>query len=335
MHRAPGTSATGSSVAAVSEANRIERPVSAVPSAVQPPVPLPDRTGFAEEFPFQSRWLNVGGHRMHYIDEGSGEVLLMVHGNPTWSFYWRRLIQHFSRQYRVVAIDHVGCGWSDRPTDFDYRLRSHIDNLQSVVEQLGLDRITLLVHDWGGAIGMGTAARLPDRFSRFVLCNTAAFRSRAIPWRIAVCRIPLFGALAVRGLNAFARAALSMAVEHRERMTPAVRRGLLAPYGNWHDRIAVLRFVEDIPLKPAHPSYSTLVEVEQGLAQFAESPVLLVWGEKDWCFTPAFRREFEQRLPRAESFPIDDAGHYVVEDAHERMIPRVEQFLADHPLPTV
>ncbi|MCA9116863.1 MAG: alpha/beta fold hydrolase [Planctomycetaceae bacterium] len=259
----------------------------------------------------------------------------MVHGNPTWSFYWRRLIRHYSQHFRVIAIDHLGCGWSDKPQNASYLLDTHIRNLSALNEQLQLEQITLFAHDWGGAIGMGAAAREPQKFSRFVLFNTAAFRSRRIPLRIAVCRIPLLGTLAVRGLNLFARAAVHMAVEHHERMTPAVRRGLLAPYGNWHDRIAVHRFVQDIPLKPSHPSWQTLVEVEDGLAQFQHSPVLLVWGEQDWCFSPHFRREFEQRLPQAESFPIQNAGHYVVEDAHEIFLPRIDQFLKEHPLPAL
>jgi haloalkane dehalogenase len=192
---------------------------------------------------------------------------------------------------------------------------------------LDLSGLTLFAHDWGGAIGMGAAGRLPRRFSRFVLFNTAAFRSKRIPWRIAVCRTPVLGALAVRGLNLFSRAALWMAVEKRERMTPAVKAGYLAPYDRWRNRIAVLRFVKDIPLSPAHPSYQTLTAVEEGLAQFRDRPMLFVWGERDWCFTVDFLREFERRFPQAETFLIPDAAHYVFEDAWERILPRVRTFL--------
>lgn len=290
------------------------------------------REGFEAEYPFESHVLDLDGYRYHYIDEGAGDTLLMVHGNPTWSFAWRNLVKDLSADYRVLAVDHIGCGFSDKPESYPYRLDNHIDNLCRFVESLELDRITLFAHDWGGAIGMGVAGRLPERFKRFALFNTAAFRSSRIPIRIAVCRIPIFGALAVRGFNAFSRGALSMAVEKPERMTAAVRAGYLAPYGNWADRVAVLRFIQDIPLKSGHPSYETLTAVERGLEQFRESPMLLVWGERDWCFTADYLKEFQQRFPQAETLAMPDAGHYVFEDAHEEIIPRVREFLHSHPL---
>ena len=180
---------------------------------------------------------------------------------------------------------------------------------------------------------MLAAVREPSRFARLVLFNTAAFRSQAIPFRIAVCRWPWLGPLGVRGFNLFARAAISMAVERHERMTPAVRRGFLAPYGNWHDRVAVQRFVEDIPLSPEHPSYETLVELEEGLPILRDKPLLLIWGERDWCFTPAFRQEFERRFPEAEVLRLEAAGHYVFEDAVEEIVPRLRQFFSAHPVP--
>ena len=279
------------------------------------------------EYPFDSHFLDLDGVRYHYVDEGSGPTLLFVHGNPTWSFAWRNLMKDLSREFRCIAVDHVGCGLSDKPQDYPYRLANHIDNLCRLIDGLDLRDVTLIAHDWGGAIGMGAAARRPDRFSRFVLCNTAAFRSKRIPWRIAACRIPLLGRLAVRGLNGFARAALTMAVEKPERMTDEVRAGYLAPYDSWRNRVAVLRFVQDIPLHPSHPSYATLVEIENGLGQFQDHPMLLIWGERDWCFTPEFLHEFQQRFPNAETLALPDAGHYVFEDAHERMIPRIRTFL--------
>ncbi len=228
------------------------------------------------EYPFASHFLDLDGVRYHYVDEGTGPVLLFVHGNPTWSFAWRNLIKTFSPDYRVIAVDHVGCGLSDKPQDYPYVREQHVANLRRLVETLDLQNVTLLAHDWGGAIGMGVAGQIPERFSRFVLFNTAAFRSQRIPLRIALCRIPLLGALGVRGLNLFSRAALRMAVVKRERMTPAIKAGYLAPYDSWKNRIAVLRFVQDIPLKESHGSYSTLVEMRRGWNSFATRPCC-------WC----------------------------------------------------
>lgn len=280
-----------------------------------------------DEYPFDSQFLAIDGTRMHYVDVGEGEPMLFVHGNPTWSFAWRRLISAFSPPLRCVAVDHVGCGLSDKPQVYSYTLNQHVANLVQLIDSLDLRRITLVAHDWGGCIGMGAAVERPDRFRRFVLMNTAAFRSTRIPRRIAVCRIPGLGALGVRGLNLFARAALMMAVEHRDRMTPDVCEGYLRPYDSWANRVAIHRFVQDIPLKPEHPSYERLVRIEEGLEQFRKHPMLLPWGERDWCFTPWFRQEFERRFPQAESFPINDAGHYVFEDAYEILIPRIRRFL--------
>ena len=181
---------------------------------------------------------------------------------------------------------------------------------------------------------MGAAAAAPERFSRFVLFNTGAFRGERCPWRIRVCRTPLLGRLAVEGLNLFARAAIRMAVRRPERMTEAVRAGLLAPYDCWKHRVAVRNFVDDIPLSAGHPSYPTLCDVENGLTQFAGHPVCLIWGMQDWCFTPAFLERFIEFFPDAEVHRLADAGHYVVEDAFERIVPLVEQFLQSHALPS-
>jgi len=278
---------------------------------------------FVTEYPFAAHFHEVSGGALHYVDEGpvGGEVVLCVHGNPTWSFYYRRLIKTLSGDRRVIAPDHIGCGLSDKPQDWPYRLADHIANLERLVLDLDLQRIHLVVHDWGGAIGCGVAVKHPERFLSVSASNTAAFPSGRIPARIDVCRLPVFGPLAIRGLNAFARAATVMAVEKRDRMTPAVRAGYLAPYGNWRDRIATLRFVQDIPLSPSHPSHAALCEIDAGLPKLAHLPVNLSWGERDWCFTPAFRKEWLSRFPDANVLAIENAGHYLLEDAHEEVIP--------------
>ncbi|HVA51799.1 MAG TPA: alpha/beta fold hydrolase [Pirellulales bacterium] len=280
-------------------------------------------------YPFESHWLDLDGIRYHYLDEGQGEPLLLVHGNPTWSFHWCEIVKGLRGNYRLIVPDHVGCGLSDKPQRYEYRLARHIDNLRRLIDHLRLDNLTLLAHDWGGAIGLGAAVAEPERFRRFVLFNTAAFRSRRIPWRIRLCRTPLLGELAVRGLNAFARAALTMAVAKHERMTSQVRGGLLAPYDSWANRIAIHRFVMDIPLSPRHPSYATLKTVEHGLATLRKRPVMLVWGMQDWCFTPHFLERFLEFFPEAEVHRLFDASHYLIVDAHERIVPLVERFLAE------
>jgi len=278
-------------------------------------------------YPFQSRYLQLGPHRLHYLDQGAGQPLLLVHGNPTWSFYWRNLIRGLAGDFRCLAVDHIGCGLSDKPQVYPYTLPRRIDDLVQVVERLDLTGTTLLAHDWGGAIGLGTVQRLPQRFARIVLFNTGAFPPPLVPWRIAACRLPLAGTLAVRGLNAFARAALSMAVEKPERMTADVRAGLLAPYDSWASRVAVDRFVKDIPFSPRHPTWQILERIEAGLDSLAHLPIQLIWGMRDWCFRPECLERFLKHWPSAEVHRFEDCGHYVVEDAHERIVPLVRAFL--------
>jgi pimeloyl-ACP methyl ester carboxylesterase len=280
-----------------------------------------------DAYPWTGHHLDVDGGRMHFLDEGPRDapVLLCVHGNPTWSFYWRALVSHFSGEYRVIVPDHVGCGLSDKPADWGYRLAQHVDNLDALIGHLGLQEITLVVHDWGGAIGMGVATRSPERFSRFVVTNTAAFLSTRIPPSIAVVKLPGFGALAVRGCNAFARAATVRAV-HKP-LSAEAKAGLLYPYGSWADRIATLRFVQDIPLGPRHPSHAALADIDAGLAKLKDHPMLMCWGDDDFCFTPAFRAEWERRFPDAQSLHWGDVGHYVMEDAPERVLAAMDDFL--------
>jgi len=280
------------------------------------------------DYPFASDHLSFDGLRYHYIDEGPRDAppLLFVHGNPTWSFAWRNLIRALSPEFRCVAVDHIGCGLSDKPQHYEYTLDQHIGNLCRFVEAVDLREMTLIAHDWGGCIGMGAAGRLPDRFSRFVLMNTAAFRSTRMPFRIAICRWPVLGALGVRGLKLFARAALSMAVSKR-RLDQSEKRSLLAPYDSWANRIAIQRFVLDIPMSPDHPSYATLVEVENSLAKQTATPILLAWGMRDWCFTPEFLAEWRQRFPQAEVVEFADAGHYIFEDEPEGLAEAIGGFL--------
>lgn len=280
-------------------------------------------TGWRREYPFESRFLAVDGGQMHYIDEGTGPVVVCLHGNPTWSFYWRRLVRELSATHRVIVPDHIGCGLSDKPQAWPYQLEGHISNVERLIHHLGVSDITLVVHDWGGAIGSGFAVRHPDLVANLVVTNTAAWPSPRIPIRIAMCRIPGLGALAVRGFNGFAGAAIYMASEAG--LSTDTRAGLLAPYRSWADRIATLRFVEDIPMQASHPSWGTLKAVADALPTLTGKPMRLVWGMKDWCFTPAFLEEWVARFPKAHVIHLDTCGHYVMEDAPEAVIAAVRE----------
>jgi haloalkane dehalogenase len=287
-------------------------------------------------YPFAGHFLDVGGGvRCHYLDEGQGEPVVMLHGNPTWSFYYRNLVHGLKDRYRTVVPDHVGCGLSDKPDDgrFEYTLRRRVGDLEILLEHLGLrENLTLVLHDWGGMIGMAFASRHPERVRRLVVLNTAAFRlpaGKRLPWSLRMCRGPA-GPLLVRGLNAFSRAAVRFCC--RRPLARSVRAGYLAPYDSWKNRIAVLRFVQDIPLAPGDRAFELVAEVEVGLHRFAGLPMLLCWGLGDFVFDRDFLDEWKRRFPRAEVHAFPEAGHFVLEDAGDEVLALVRDFLHRNPV---
>ncbi|MDY6864300.1 MAG: alpha/beta fold hydrolase [Thermodesulfobacteriota bacterium] len=280
-------------------------------------------------YPFESHFLDINGYKYHYLDEGEGDPVVMLHGNPTWSFYYRNIIVGLRKKNRVIVPDHMGCGLSDKPQNYNYTLLQHINNTEILIDRLKLQKVTLVLHDWGGAIGMGYAIRNPENIRRFIIFNTAAFfsSSSTIPWRIYFCRLPIIGDIVVRFFNAFAVLALYMACNHRDRITKQVRTGYLAPYNSYANRIAILKFVRDIPLNPTDSSFTLMESIEKGLWKFKRHPMIILWGEKDFCFKLPFLELWKGFFPHAEVKIIKDAAHYVVEDAHERIVPWIKEFL--------
>lgn len=283
------------------------------------------------------------GIRMHYLDEGprDGEVVLALHGNPSWSYYWRHLVRGLRDRYRVVVPDHVGMGLSDKPDDdrdalprYDYTLQSRVDDLQALLEHLGIDGpLTLAVHDWGGMIGFGWALERMPRVRRLVVLNTAAFpmpEAKAMPWQIALGRDYNIGELVIRGFNAFSAGASWLGVERR--MPREVRRAYVAPYDSWANRIATVRFMQDIPLRPGDRAWPLVEASGQRLREYADRPAFIGWGLKDFVFDRDFLARFRSDWPQAEVHAFEDAGHYVLEDRHEVLVPAIRGFLDRHPL---
>jgi len=289
--------------------------------------PLPE--WLARLYPFTARdFFTPGGARLSYLDEGprGDEAVLMLHGNPTWSFYYRDLVRALAPTLRCVVPDHVGMGRSQKPPHYDYCLETHIADIEALVVALGLKRVHLVVHDWGGAIGFGLATRHPGLIGRIVILNTAAFTSDRIPARIALCKLPLMGPLMVRGCNGFAAPATWMAM-HRRRLSAEEKRGYLWPYDSWANRVAVSAFVRDIPMRPAHRSWPTLRTIEEGLVQFRNRSVLVRWGGRDFCFNDSFLERWRTIFPQADVRRLDDAGHYVLDDARDEIVPEITRFL--------
>lgn len=253
---------------------------------------------------------------LNYIDEGVGDgpCLVCVHGNPTWSFYWRNIILGLRGQRRCLAMDHLGCGLSAMPQRAPYTLQMHIDNTLALLARHVEGPVHLLAHDWGGAIAMGVAAAMPERVAALTLLNTAAFPFPSIPLRIAVCRWPVIGRILVRGFNGFVRAAGTMTTV--EPLPEAVRAAYAFPYDSWRNRVAIHRFVKDIPMRRGHPSYATLARIAGSLSQWEARgiPLTILWGMQDWCFHAGILAEWERRWPSATVKRLEGVGHYVTEE---------------------
>ena len=285
------------------------------------------------------------GIAMSYLDEGprDGEVVVMLHGNPSWSYYWRMLVAGLSDRYRCIVPDHVGMGLSDKPDDdkgatprYDYTLQSRVDDLEALLRHAGVDDatpVTLAVHDWGGMIGFGWALKHAAQVKRLVILNTAAFpmpADKAMPWQIALGRDYSIGELVIRAFNAFSAGASRLGVERK--MPAAVRRAYVAPYNSWKNRISTIRFMQDIPLSPKDAAWPLLEAEGKALPSFANRPAFIGWGLKDFVFDQHFLARFRADLPQARVHAFEDAGHYVLEDRHEVLVPAIRAFLDANPI---
>lgn len=292
-----------------------------------------------DHYEFESHYQMVAGHRMHYVDEGQGPTVLMLHGNPTWSYLYRHIILGLMDSYRCVAPDHLGFGLSDKPKGIDLSMRSHIARLDEFVTALDLRDITLMVQDWGGIIGLGWAVKHKDRVRRLVIMNTTGFvpdpkkvrAMRPAPWGLALLwmfKIPGLGELFVQGINGFARYLIPFANHQTSRLTTDVMAGYLDVYPTWSSRRAHLASVRQVPMTSRSPTWKLLQEIDRELTGWLV-PTQLIWGMRDPVFVPWFLREFERRLPNhAPSLQIPNAGHFLQDDAPEPIIERTREFLA-------
>lgn len=287
---------------------------------------------FNEKYPFTSHFLAIDGLRYHYLDEGDGQPVVMLHGNPSWSFYYRNLVLRLRSSYRCIVPDHMGCGFSDKPQDdrYDYTLERRVDDLDRLLDHLGIrQNITLVLHDWGGMIGMTWAARHPERVSRLVILNTAAFhlpQEKRFPLPLRICRDTVLGTLLVRGCNAFSLAA-SFVCCTKNPMPAELRAAYRMPYDSWRNRIATLRFVQDIPLRQGDRNYDLVTSVDNHLQLFRRLPMLICWGERDFVFDVHFLNEWLRRFPEAEVHRFPEHGHYILEDAREEVVPLIADFM--------
>ena len=288
---------------------------------------------FAGTWPYAARWHHTDGIRLHYVDEGppSGEPVVMIHGNPTWSYLYRRFISSIAAEgFRAVAHDAIGFGRSDKPRhQSEYSIRRHADHFASLMDELALDGVTLVMHDWGGPIGLTWAVANPDRVARLVLMNT--FTGRApegrMPVPVRLARAPFTGELLVKGAHAFVRKGLfELGVAHPERLGDPERAAYLAPHPSWESRSGILSFPRLIATSD-DPTAPLVDAIEDGMSALAAKPSLIFWGMRDVAFDDALLRRWLGRLPDAQLVELADAAHFVSEDAYERVVPALVDFL--------
>ena len=270
-------------------------------------------------FPFQSHFLNVGKGRLHYVDEGSGPVLLLMHACPMWSFSFRRIIQEYSDRFRVIALDQMGFGLSDKPLDCDYRLEAHIDNLEKFVKELDLKDMIFMMHGRGATIGTGFAIRHPRLVRGFIILNSMAFSDYSLPFRLQLCRIPWIGAKIISGLNLFLR--------DFRKLPQDVASAYMDPFRDEGGRRSLQRFIEDIPCNPEDDSAQTMFEIEAGMWLLRHKKVCIIWARKDWLYRSRYLKKWKQYFPSAHVHELDKAGRTALEDASYEILENVGSFL--------
>lgn len=276
------------------------------------------------EYPFEHHYFSVVKHKLHYIDQGKGDVLLFVHGTPSWSFDWRHLIKHYSRRYRCIAIDHMGFGLSDKPTDYDYTTINHSRTLACLIKELKPENITLVVHDFGGPIGLNFAINNPDIVKRIVVLNSwlwSAEGDEDYKKLKRVLKSPLLPIL-YKYLNFSARFILPASFGNKK-LDKHLRKQYTGPFGKTAERMAPLAFAHSL----LHDQ-QWFEQLWQQKKTIEHKPVLFVWGMKDKVVTPRYLYKFASGFTHARVVKLMGCGHFPQEEEPGEVITAIDSFLA-------
>lgn len=265
-------------------------------------------------YPFQDRFVEIEGNQIHYIDEGSGPTLLLLHGNPTWSFLYRHIITRVSPRFRCVAVDYPGFGLSSARPGYSFKPREHSTVLERFVLALDLSKIGLMVQDWGGPIGLGFAGRHPDRIRALLICNTWAWPAQGtkhLEWFSKIVG-GLIGRFLILNFNAFVNLILPSGVSRR--LSLGEMRAYRGPFPTRASRLPTAIFPREI----LH-SRDYLAEVESNLGRLSQKPTLILWGDRDTAFRSAQREQFERFFPNHRTRILEGAKHFVQEEAPDQI----------------
>jgi pimeloyl-ACP methyl ester carboxylesterase len=300
---------------------------------------------FEGTWPYEPKWFDSPDGRVHYVDEGrrDGRPVVMVHGNPTWGYLYRNFIPALVEAgHRAIVPDHLGFGRSQKPREAElYRVPRHARRLDALLESLDLRGAVVVPQDWGGPTGLYWATQHPDRVDGLFILNTYAhgFRREALPpgkdkiplpLPLRLFRTPVIGEVLVKGLDAFKRGFLFRAgVVHRDRLTPTIKHAYRAVHRGWAERTPILVFPREIPVDGKGPVVEMTTEIEERMKRdFRSKPVHIAWAMKDPAFLPSYLETlWLDTFPDATVTKLDDAGHYLQEDAHERIVPELVRFV--------
>ncbi|MBD3194200.1 MAG: alpha/beta fold hydrolase [Candidatus Lokiarchaeota archaeon] len=279
---------------------------------------------FEGTYPFKPHYEEINGFNMHYVDEGEGDPIVCVHGMPTWSFLYRKFIKTLSQNHRVIAPDQMGFGKSDVPQDKEYIMEEHVENLTKLLLRLELNNITLVIQDWGGPIGLGFAVDHPERISRLVIMNTSVGVMKA-------GRKPWYAPLVEKGIyKKFIMnigGVIKGGIYNKEKISEIMINAYKAPFPVEEYYIGAFAWPKDIPVGEDHPSAEIMKHVRSNLNKLGEKEKILIWGMKDPIFPKKMIEWWKRIYSDIDVYKIEDASHFLQEDAPEEIISIIKRFL--------
>lgn len=277
-----------------------------------------------KEYPFKSHFLQLEMGKMHYIDEGRGEPIVMVHGNPTWSFLYRHLIKGLSEHYRCIAMDHIGFGLSDKPWNWSYYPEDHAKNLDLLIKKLDLKNVTLVVQDWGGPIGLSYALNAPENVKRLVIMNTWMWSVKGEPHFKMFSNFmggPI-GRFLIRHFNFFVRVVMKKAMGDPSRLTAAVHQHYIKPLERPDERKGCWTFPKRII-----DSSDWLDSLWSQRDKIKDKPALILWGMKDIAFREQELNRWESLFSNCKVIRYADTGHFVQEEKESESSREIDEFM--------
>ncbi len=277
-----------------------------------------------KEYPFKSNFIELDMGKMHYIDEGKGAPIVMVHGNPTWSFLYRHIVKGLSKKYRCIAMDHIGFGLSDKPTEWLYLPEDHAKNLNTLIEKLDLKDITLIVQDWGGPIGLSYAVNKPENVKRIILMNTWMWSVKGDPYyeKFSGFMGGAIGRFLIKHLNFFVRVVMKKAMGDKSKLPGSIHQHYFKPLENPAERKGCWTFPKQII---ASSNWLDILWSQK--KKLKDKKTLILWGMKDIAFREKELNIWRNELTNCNVMEFNNVGHYVQEEKGSELCPIIEDFL--------